>query len=311
MTEFELISKIASQFSQCDMNGWEGIGDDCAVLPISDGKSLVISTDMLVEDIHFLRNAATPYEIGYKSLAVNVSDVCAMGARPTAALLSLSLPEDVMQEWVAEFMEGFSSLCKSCGVALVGGDTTASKERVTINVTIIGEAPSQNIKRRSAAKAGDLVVVNDKLGASGAGLRDILGGRCNTPEAQAHKMPRPMINEAVWLGSCSQVHAMMDISDGVASDVRHIMERSRVGAEIELAHIPTDYDIETALCAGEDYKLLMTISEDGFDRVAEEYFALFGERLYAIGHITDSCGELRWVENGKTAEVDFRGFVHY
>lgn len=311
MTEFELIGKIAAQFSRNELNGWEGIGDDCAVLPISDGRSLVISTDMLVEDIHFLRYAASPYEIGYKSLAVNISDVCAMGARPTAALLSLSLPEDVMQGWVTEFMGAFTSICKGCGIALVGGDTTASADRITINVTIIGETSPQNIKRRSAARVGDLIVVNDKLGASGVGLRDILDGRYDTAEAKIHKMPQIMIAEALWLGEHEEVHAMMDISDGVASDIRHIMEQSNLGAEIELERIPTDYDIRTALCAGEDYKLLMTVDSDCFDRLSKAYYTEFGERLYAIGRMTENDGVLRWLQNGKTADDDFRGFVHY
>ncbi len=311
MTEFELIGKIAARFSADELNGWEGIGDDCAIVPISDTRSMVISTDMLVEDIHFLRHAATAYEIGYKSLVVNVSDVCAMGARPTAALLSLSLPEDVMKGWVEEFMMAFTSLCKGLHIALVGGDTTASKERITINVTIIGEAPTKNLKRRSAARVGDVIVVNGQLGASGVGLNHILEGKFDTPEAKIHRMPQIMIAEALWLGEQAEVHAMMDISDGVASDIRHIMERSDVGAEIELDRLPTEYDAKSALCGGEDYKLLMTIDCDSFEEIAERYRREFGDQLTAIGRITDQSGRLLWFKENKPADVDFRGFTHY
>ena len=310
MTEFGLIDKIAAMCGRLPDNGWEGIGDDCAVLPMGD-RSLVVTADMLVEGVHFLRHAATAREIGRKSLAVNLSDVAAMGARPVATVLSIAVPEDLADEWVEEFMAGYTEMSARYGTALVGGDTTASKSGVTVNVTAFGTAPAANLKRRSAAIAGDIIAVTDKLGASGAGLHDILAGRFDTAAAHIHKNPEPQVAEGQWLGAQKAVHAMMDISDGTASDLRHIMERSVVGAEVELDAVPTDYDLRTALCAGEDYKLLLTVAADEFAAVAAAFESRFGRPLYNIGRITSDAGTLRWLRNGVPSEEDFQGFTHF
>lgn len=310
MTEFGLIYSIARMCEALPANGWEGIGDDCAVLPLGD-EALVVSADMLAEGIHFLRHAASAREIGRKSLAVNLSDVAAMGARPVATVLSLSLPQDAMDGWIEEFMAGYTELSAEHGVALVGGDTTASAAGITVNVTVFGRAPLANIKRRSAAVAGDVVAVAGRLGASGAGLRDILNGECATQAAHAHMNPEAQIAEGVWFGGRREVHAMMDISDGVASDIRHIMERSGVGADIDLEKVPADSDLRTALCAGEDYKLLLTVAADGFAAVAAGFEVRFGRPLYPIGRATADAGVLRWLRGGVPSAEDFRGFVHY
>ena len=164
-SEFSFIGDIASMFGTLPHHGFEPIGDDCTVLPVGD-DALVMSTDMLIEDVHFLRPASSAEEVGYKSLMVNISDVAAMGATPTATLLSLSLPESAQGEWCEGFMRGFHEGCKEHGIALVGGDTTASRDRIAINVVAIGRAPQQNIKRRSAALGGDVVCVTGKLGVS-------------------------------------------------------------------------------------------------------------------------------------------------
>ncbi len=193
MTEFGFIDHIKELFAALPDNGFEGIGDDCAVLPVGEGESLVFTTDMLAEGVHFLRPATSPRELGRKSLAVNLSDVASMGARPVGTLLSLSLPADTAGTWAEEFMLGYRELSEAFGVTLAGGDTT-----------------------RSAA--------------------------------------------GIWLGARPEIHAMMDLSDGLASDIRHIMERSGVGAAIDIGRIPLAQgaDVETAACGGEDYKLLLT-----------------------------------------------------
>ena len=310
MTEFGLIDKIAAMCGRLPDNGWEGIGDDCAVMP-SGSESTVVTADMLVEGVHFLRHAATAREIGRKSLAVNLSDVAAMGARPVATVLSIAIPEDAAGEWVEQFMEGYTELSAEYGVALVGGDTTASKSGVVVNVTAFGTAPAANIKRRSAAVAGDIIAVSGRLGGSGAGLRDILAGHYDTEAARIHMNPTPQVAEGQWFGSLKAVHAMMDISDGVASDLRHIMERSGVGAEVELDAVPADSDLRTALCAGEDYKLLLTVAADEFYAVAAGFESRFGRPLYDIGRITACAGTLRWLRNGVESDDDFQGFTHF
>ena len=310
MTEFGLIDKIAAMCSRLPDNGWEGIGDDCAVLE-QNGMAMVVTADMLVEDIHFLRHAATAREIGRKSLAVNLSDVAAMGARPVATVLSLAIPEDVSDEWVEEFMDGYTGLSAEYGVALIGGDTTASKNGIVVNVTAIGTAPAGNLKRRSDASAGDIIAVTGRLGGSGAGLRDILAGRYDTEVARIHMNPEPQVAEGVWLGGQKAVHAMMDISDGVASDLRHILELSGVGADVDLDAVPVESDLHTALCAGEDYKLLLTVAAGDFDAVAASFESQFGRPLYNIGCITADNGALRWLRNGLLSNEDFQGFTHF
>ena len=310
MTEFGLIDKIAAMCSRLPDNGWEGIGDDCAVLE-QNGMAMVVTADMLVEDIQVLRHAATAREIGRKSLAVNLSDVAAMGARPVATVLSLAIPEDVSDEWIEEFMDGYTGLSAEYGVALVGGDTTASKNGIVVNVTAIGTAPAGNLKRRSDASAGDIIAVTGRLGGSGAGLRDILAGRYDTEVARIHMNPEPQVAEGVWLGGQKAVHAMMDISDGVASDLRHILELSGVGADVDLDAVPAESDLHTALCAGEDYKLLLTVAAGDFDAVAASFESQFGRPLYNIGCITADNGALRWLRNGLLSNEDFQGFTHF
>lgn len=260
MTEFGFIDHIKELFAALPDNGFEGIGDDCAVLPVGEGESLVFTTDMLAEGVHFLRPATSPRELGRKSLAVNLSDVASMGARPVATLLSLSLPADTAGTWAEEFMLGYRELSEAFGVTLAGGDTTRSAAGITINVTAIGRIADAHIKRRSGARPGDAILVAGELGLSGAGLHDILAGRYDTPAAAAHRNPLPQVAEGIWLGARSEVHAMMDLSDGLASDIRHIMERSGVGAAIDIGRIPLAQgaDVETAACGGEDYKLLLT-----------------------------------------------------
>ena len=308
-SEFSFIGDIAKMFGSLPHHGFEPIGDDCTVLNMG-AEALVLSTDMLIEDVHFLRGASSAEEVGYKSLMVNISDVAAMGATPTATLLSLSLPESAQGEWVEGFMRGFHEGCQRYGVALVGGDTTASRDKIAINVVAIGRAPSDNIKRRSAAKVGDVIAVTGKLGASSKGLVDIMFGDLNTAAAKIHRRAQARIEEGQLLGTCSAVHAMMDISDGIASDIKHIMEQSKVGAEIELRNIPTDYDIRFATTGGEDYELLVTVAADKFEEVSSALLRATGTTLTAVGVITND-NTLRWQESGQPSELELKGFTHF
>ena len=235
-TEFGLIGRLADWCRTLPANGFEGIGDDCAVLPVGGDEALVFTADLLIEDVHFLRRAASPEELARKALHVNLSDVAAMGAHPVATLLSLALPADtVRSDWAERFARGYAEASAEAGVNLIGGDTTASPSGVSINVTAIGRAPFACLKRRDAARPGDVVLAAGELGASAAGLRDLLAGRYDTPLACLHKRPEAQVAEGEWLGRRGEVHAMMDLSDGLASDLVHILERS--GVEIGRAHV--------------------------------------------------------------------------
>lgn len=308
-SEFSFIGDIATLFGTLPHHGFEAIGDDCTVLDIGN-DALVMTTDMLVEDVHFLRGASSAEEVGRKSLMVNLSDVAAMGATPIATLLSLSLPESAQGEWSEAFMRGYYEACKESGVALVGGDTTASRDRITINVVAIGKAPKSNIKRRSAAKVGDVVCVTGELGASSKGLVDIMFGDLKTEAARQHRVAQARITEGVWLGQQEGVHAMMDVSDGIASDILHIMRLSNVGATINLEAVPTKYDIRYATTGGEDYELLLTIDKESFNNIANSLKSATGTSLTAIGYITSET-ELRWLQDGQPADIELKGFTHF
>lgn len=311
--EFELIDIISKIFSDIHINNVVGIGDDCAIIPCNDeGDVMVISTDMLVEDVHFIREATSARDLGAKSLLVNLSDIAAMGMKPDFSLLSISLPKECRGEWIIEFMEGYHDVSKQFGIMLIGGDTTGSKEKITINVVAIGRGDASNIKRRGDAKIGDKIFVSGILGQSAAGLKDILNGEFNTPNALIHKRPDVGVAEGVWLGKQSHLHAMMDISDGVASDLKHIIKSSKVSANIDLNKIPTRSTIEDATCGGEDYKLLLTVASEHSEEIKSGFQAKFGSEIYEIGEIIHGeNGEIAWYDNGEKVEPELNGFRHF
>ena len=308
-SEFGFIGDIAKMFGALPHQGFEPIGDDCTVLPMGE-EALVMTTDMLIEDIHFLRGASSAEEVGEKSLMVNISDVAAMGAKPVATLLSIALPKSAQGEWSEEFMRGYYEASAREGVALVGGDTTASRDKIAINVVAIGRAPLSNIKRRSDAKVGDALCVTGKLGISSKGLVDIMFGDLNTAAAKAHRRAQARTAEGAFLGTREEVHAMMDISDGIASDINHITELSKVGARIELECIPTDYDIRYATTGGEDYELLLTVAHEEFESLQMALYEATGTTLTKIGEITDT-GYVEWMEGGKPTKLELKGFTHF
>lgn len=309
--EFAFIENIERIFGDLSVEGIEGIGDDCAVIPAGGGESLVVTADMLTEGVHFLRVVSDPYLLGRKSLAVNLSDVASMGARPFATLLSLALPGECRGAWAEEFMRGYRELSGEYGVALIGGDTTSSCSGVTVNVTAIGRVGNARIKRRSAARPGDAVAVTDMLGASAAGLADILAGRTDTPAVREHMNPRPHVEEGMWLGARSEVHAMTDLSDGLASDLLHIVERSGMGAEVEITSVPTLYSEESAVAGGEDYKLLLTVAPEAFETLAADFGRRFGRPLYRVGRMTEGGDSVVWLRDGARFEPDWHGFDHF
>ena len=289
--EFDFINDIRELFAKMPKNDFEGIGDDCAVLPMGD-EALVFTSDMLNEGIHFLTDKSTAYQIGYKSLMVNISDVAAMGATPVATLLSLALPEDKFGEWAGEFMRGYHKASKKYGVKLVGGDTTKSELGVCISVTAIGRAPLSNIKRRKSAKVGDVIMVTGELGASAVGLRDVLAGKSSTRNAKIHLMPEAQVCEGEWLGVQDAVHAMCDISDGVASDLQHILDESKKSAVVTELPIAKGATWEDAFGGGEDYRLLLTVDKRKANDLAKRFELEFGRPIYKIGRIIKPNGDI-------------------
>ncbi|MBN1561301.1 thiamine-phosphate kinase [candidate division KSB1 bacterium] len=326
--EFGLIHRIAPHFLQNQPDDVRGIGDDCAVLPLNETESQLITTDMLIEDIHFLRDGITARQLGYKSLAVNLSDIAAMGGSPTAAFLSFGLPEDIPVEWLDDFFAGLAELSQKSCTPLLGGDTTKSMDRIIINIAVLGRARSDRIKYRSTAQIGDVICVTDFLGDSGGGLNIILqdiNAEMN-PNArqlvQAHCQPDPQLQEGAWLATYDAVHAMLDVSDGIESDIRRIMEESRVGARINVDDIPISTAlrslaeqfgwnaIEIAATGGEDYCLLCTICPRDFPVIARHFEKKFARPLFKIG-IIEKEGALAYYQNSTLIHFARHGWDHF
>lgn len=325
--EFGFIEKIHSLFSKLNSGKYEGIGDDCAVIPINNNQSLVITTDMLVENSHFLKNKISAYDLGWKSLAVNISDIASMGAKPIASFMSIAIPKDTENNWKDDFIRGYYEISEKYSTELLGGDTTASQNGIIINITAVGICENNNIKRRASASVGDLIVVTSNLGDSACGLKLILENKLDIKNTdhiyleKKHHAPKPHVEEGVWLGN-SEANAMMDISDGISSDISHICKQSKCGAIINLNKIPYSKQISKvcqdnnwnkesmALSGGEDYSLLFTISKKYFEKTNTEYSKIFNENLNIIGEITSSQKIIYIDENGCEKNIPM-GFRHF
>jgi len=269
----------------------KGIGDDCAVIPHGD-NNLIISTDSLVEDIHFLRNKITPFDLGYKSINASLSDIAAMGGTNKYCFCSLSIPKDIPFNWIEEFTKGMKQATEEFGAFILGGDTTDSTRDIFINVTVVGEAKFP--KYRHTAKIGDVICATGILGESRAGLDILLNDISITEQnkrfVEKHNKPKAHTEEGKWLGEREEVTAMMDISDGVKEDIQKMFENS----EIYLDKLPIsdeliDYikDIdkarELAFTSGEEYCLLLTVNPNRFAKLQQEYMIEFKKPLYEIG----------------------------
>lgn len=296
-----------------------GIGDDCAVLPYKDDDVLLVTTDALVENIHFLLDKVSPYDLGYKAMAVNLSDIAAMGGSPMAAVISLSMPSSTPLLWLQEFYQGLQGICKIYDITIVGGDTTGSPGPLYINVTLLGTMPKGFVKKRSTAKVGDVVCTTDFCGDSGAGLKALIED-IRSPLVAKHYRPRPHLAEGAFLSRLSGVHAMMDLSDGIASDSMRIAEESLCEIQIDSSSLPLSPEFleitakhhwdrtDLALTGGEDYCLLVTIDPHTFEEINKSFRKAFNRSLYPIGRVV-SAGEAKVSYTG--GPMNMRGFTHF
>ena len=306
-----------------------GIGDDCAVLAVEPGATLLATTDLLIEDVHFRRRYAGPVDIGWKSLAVNLSDIASMGGRPRWVLVALACPDGTPPGEIEAFYEGFVSLARQHDVALVGGDTSSSPQGWVVNVTALGESTRPIL--RSTAREGDVIAVTGPLGRSAAGLAVLDRGAPAGVSADAladvtgaHLRPTPRVREGAWLGDAGDVTAMIDLSDGLATDLAHLAEESGVGARVEVARIPVNDStrrIATALEAdplawatggGEDYELLLTCPASVITRLSEGLARAIGSaRLHTIGRIVGAGEGVEFVDEGGRPVAIEAGFQHF
>lgn len=312
--EFGLIKRIRSKAGLGGAEVLAAMGDDCAAIKSpSWDDTLLVTADMLVEGVHFRRDFIGWRQLGAKSMAVNLSDVAAMGGRPKWAFISIALPDDLTVEAVEDFYDGAIDFGAGHGVAILGGDTSKSPQGLVISVTVIGLAENGLFVKRSGAKPGDLLYVTGALGESAAGL-DILKGRLKVeaPQGDAcslmgklqskliekHLCPAPRLDEGNLLARLRLATSMIDLSDGLSSDIARICEESGVGCEIKLEQIPISEALKVlstclprkaldyAACGGEDYELLFTVKQEDVERLKEAWRAV-ETTLTEIGRIKD------------------------
>ena len=298
-----------------------GVGDDAAVIDLPKGRQLVASCDLLVEDVHFRRSTTPPRALGHKALAVNLSDLAAMGAEPVAALISLALPGDLRLSWVDAFYKGLAGLAGRTGTAIAGGDTTHTPGPIIIDLAVLGVVERGKGLRRDAARPGDGLWVCGPLGLSRAGLEALekgLGGHAALKKA--HREPRPLLKEGRALARCGRCGACIDVSDGLLNDLGHILKRSGVGAEIEIARLKTAPElarylkprkgdpVDYVLNGGEDYALLFTLRK-GDERPGP--WPGDASVPYRIGRVVRGRG-IRIIRPDKgLAVMDAAGYDHF
>ncbi|MDD4913650.1 MAG: thiamine-phosphate kinase [Methylococcales bacterium] len=306
--EFDLIKRYFDRHKPQQPFNTLGIGDDCALLSIPPDYQLALTTDTMVENVHFFADV-NPAWLGHKLLAVNLSDLAAMGAQPFAVTLALTLPR-VDEVWLQAFSDGFMSLSSLFQVDLIGGDTTAGP--LTLTVQALGLVPKGAALLRSTARAGDLVYVTGPLGNAGLGLKIVQGHTCNRPEQAltSFHLPQPRISQGLALRGVAS--ACIDISDGLAADLGHILEKSGVGASLCWENLPLSAEVQNyvaqtgdwrmPLTAGDDYELCFTVSADSVHKLPAN--------CYCVGQIEAEPG-LRITHNGQPESLGVKGFEHF
>lgn len=308
MSEFDLIKQYFSPQLKNTFVNQLGVGDDCALMSVPDGYELAITTDTMVEGVHFLAGE-NPKRLGHKLLAVNLSDLAAMGADPVSVTLVLTLP-DVNNDWLEKFSEGFLNLAKKFSVDLIGGDTTSGP--LVLTVQAMGFIPKGQAMLRSAARAGDLIFVTGYLGDAGLGLKIENGYACPSPDKALKQFYLPMPRVIESLSIRNFANACIDLSDGIASDLKHILEKSSVGARLDWDKLPLSKELveyieatddwQMPLSAGDDYELCFTVSPDKVDLIQID--------CTQVG-VIEAEGGLRIQRYGITKEIKVKGFEHF
>lgn len=319
--EFGLIARIAGQVSH--RSGVEvGIGDDAAVTRPTDGCLTLITTDMLVEGVHFDLSMCDPVTLGRKSLSVNLSDIAAMGGESRYFLLSMAVPPSFPVAFLDSFTRGLLERAEEFGVGLIGGDTCSSKGGLVLSITVIGEQRPERIIRRDGARPGDLIFVTGTLGDSALGLEMLKQGEPGAFATERHLDPVPRVREGLALATALLPTAMIDVSDGLAADLGHILASSAVGARLYVEEIPlspffrekctplTDEALSLALAGGEDYELLFTVPPSRAGEV-HPLIARFGTEVTKIGEITAGSGLSLLSEEGLEFTLAKKGFNHF
>jgi thiamine-monophosphate kinase len=313
-SEFEFISALKNKYSL------QKIGDDAAVLPKDSRTDLVITTDLLVEDIDFRLDWTKPEFLGHKSLAVSLSDVAAMGAKPVWSMVSLGVPTKIWKtDFVEKFYAGYMNLAKKYDVELIGGDVSKTPDKIVIDSIAAGETKKGKAVLRSSAKPNDLIYVTGNLGGAAAGLKLLEKGEKKYKNLLLRQLaPNPQVEIGQIIGAKNPATAAIDLSDGLSSDLAHLCRASKTGARIYAEKIPVESEIsdlkfeisalELALHGGEDYKLLFTVNPKKKFRLEKE---LKNQQIFCIGEITANVEIIELITDNKTRILEPKGFRHF
>src|SRR6476659_7039582 len=333
-SEFDFVNALRQRVASSGHSLVAGIGDDAAVFRSSAGKETVITADLLVEDVDFRRTTTPPYLLGHKALAVSLSDIAAMGARPRWSLISIGVPEDVWEtEFVDQFYEGLTSLADRYDAKLIGGDTSRTPDKIVIDSIVIGECNVEEAIKRSGAQPGDQIFVTGSLGGAAAGLRLIERGahlaEQNLADDDSQKIdhvllrqlrPDPRVGWGMVLGEEGLATSLIDISDGLSSDLNHLCTESGVGALIESSLLPIDHPVvewcgrraldplQLALHGGEDFELLFTVKPEHVARLPRR---VDGTQTTRIGEVRPAPEGVKISEGSRIWELNPGGWKHF
>ena len=315
LSEFDIIKQYFKNNRQNHPSVIAGIGDDAAIVKIPEGYQLAISADTLVSGIHF-PVSTNPYDIGYKALAVNISDMAAMGAKPLYVTLSITL-ESNDPEWISSFSKGFFALADKYSINLIGGDIT--RGALSISVQIMGILPDGQAMMRSGARPGDSIFVTGELGMAAYALFSTNKACNETDQSCLNRLNRPQPRLEVGMAVRNISTACIDISDGLNADLFHLLSASSVGAEVKFNSVPIcnvlnklspELLIKLGINSGDDYELCFTVSEQHEAELINISKKL-PVKLTKIGKVTESEG-LTWLGNdGKTIEIPDKGYRHF
>jgi thiamine-monophosphate kinase len=330
--EFGLIKHISSKLNTYSKRVKKGIGDDCAVFSTLSNTSQLISTDALIESIHFDLKTITPKQLGFKAMSVNISDIAAMGGTPYLAVISLGLPKTTSIKFIDKLYSGIKKSCDLYNIQLVGGDTIASPKHLFINICLLGEAAKNRVFYRKGAQPGDQIFVTGNLGDSAMGLKLLRSRNKNFVQkkhidslVKKHLEPIPRINEACLLAKSDiKITSMIDLSDGLKQDLGHLCTTEKIGATLYEKNLPFSEALRNAclkekhdpinwlLQGGEDYELLFTITPRDVNKL-NRLFTKTDTPLSHIGEITNTPKKIQLKKkNGKTVFLNTtKGFDHF
>jgi thiamine-monophosphate kinase len=304
--EFDLIRRYFAVHKPQHRFTQLGIGDDCALLNLPADYQLAVTADTMVENVHFFADVE-PELLGHKLLAVNLSDLAAMGAEPFAVTLALTLPK-IDHAWLQAFSQGFIQLAQQHQVDLIGGDTTSGP--LTLTVQAMGAVPKGKALLRSNAKVGDFIYVTGQLGDAGLGLKIKQGYICDNPAPVLARFNQPQPRVAQGLALRDVAHACIDISDGLAADLGHILEKSAVGASLDWDKLPLSAEVQRYIQQSGDWQLPLVAGDDYELCFTAPAQSQLPDGCYCVGVIEAKAG-LRILRDGQPQTLEVTGFEHF